>query len=188
MYLDKAPSSKSIGGPGVIVEIDESKFGKRKYNKGHHVEGAWVFGARERENGKNCFFVVVEDRKKETLIPLIQSRIQSGSIIYSDCWSSYACLNSLGYEHYTVNHSENFKDPVTGVHTNSIEGTWQKIKHGVTFPRFGVRKEHLASYLAEYHWRCRFGDEELWHAYLECIREVFSGHCEEEGCVHCRGK
>lgn len=25
-----------------IVEIDESKFGKRKYHKGHRVEGQWV--------------------------------------------------------------------------------------------------------------------------------------------------
>jgi hypothetical protein len=34
-----------IGGSGIIVEIDESKFGKRKYNRGHSVEGVWVIGA-----------------------------------------------------------------------------------------------------------------------------------------------
>ena len=28
------------GGKNVIVEIDESKFGKRKPHRGHHVEGA----------------------------------------------------------------------------------------------------------------------------------------------------
>jgi len=33
-----------IGGEGIIVEIDESKFGKRKYNRGHRVEGIWVVG------------------------------------------------------------------------------------------------------------------------------------------------
>ncbi|KAM0678812.1 hypothetical protein BDAP_000597 [Binucleata daphniae] len=35
---------KQIGGPNIIVQIDESKFGKRKYNRGHTVEGVWAFG------------------------------------------------------------------------------------------------------------------------------------------------
>ncbi|ELT97905.1 hypothetical protein CAPTEDRAFT_131723, partial [Capitella teleta] len=44
-----------------------------------------------------------------------------------------------GYKQLTVNHSANFKDPKTGAHTNSIEGTWQKIKHGTHFPKFRVK-------------------------------------------------
>ena len=36
--------SKVIGGPGVEVEIDESKFGRRTYNRGRRVDGHWVFG------------------------------------------------------------------------------------------------------------------------------------------------
>ena len=38
----------TIGGDGVIVEIDEFKFGKKKYNKGHQVEGVWIFGMVEK--------------------------------------------------------------------------------------------------------------------------------------------
>ncbi|KAI8057514.1 hypothetical protein BDF21DRAFT_317057, partial [Thamnidium elegans] len=29
------------------IQIDESKFGKRKYNTGRHVEGVWAFGLVE---------------------------------------------------------------------------------------------------------------------------------------------
>ncbi|KAI9325030.1 hypothetical protein BD770DRAFT_405324 [Pilaira anomala] len=44
-----------IGGPGVVVEIDESKFGKRKYHRGHHVDGVWVLGGVERNLRERCF-------------------------------------------------------------------------------------------------------------------------------------
>jgi hypothetical protein len=40
-------NSEIFGGPGITVEIDESKFGKRKYNRGRRVDGAWVFGGIE---------------------------------------------------------------------------------------------------------------------------------------------
>lgn len=37
-----------IGGPNIIVEIDESKFGRHQYTRGHHVEGVWLLGLVER--------------------------------------------------------------------------------------------------------------------------------------------
>jgi len=37
-----------IGGEGIVVEIDESKFGKRKYSRGHKVDGVWVLEIVER--------------------------------------------------------------------------------------------------------------------------------------------
>ena len=42
---------QQIGGPGKIVQIDESKFGKRKCHRGHRVEGQWVFGGIEEGLG-----------------------------------------------------------------------------------------------------------------------------------------
>ena len=46
---------EKIGGPGKTVEIDESKFGKRKYHRGKRVEGVWVFGGIERERRRSFF-------------------------------------------------------------------------------------------------------------------------------------
>ena len=50
-------SSMPIGGNGIEVEIDESKFGKRKYHKGHAVEGQWVFGGREKYDKTKVFMI-----------------------------------------------------------------------------------------------------------------------------------
>jgi hypothetical protein len=73
--------SERIGGPGKHIEIDESKFGKRKYHLGKRIYGVWVFGDIEREY-KKCFFDVVEDRSANTLIPIIETS-QSNCQIFS---------------------------------------------------------------------------------------------------------
>ena len=39
--------STPIGGLGIEVEIDESKFGKRKYYRGHKVEGQWYLAGEK---------------------------------------------------------------------------------------------------------------------------------------------
>jgi hypothetical protein len=63
-------------------------------------------------------------------------------------------LDKKGFEHLTVNHSVTFKDPETGAHTNTIEGTWFHVKRSL--PKHGTRKHLLASYFAEYMWRKKF--------------------------------
>ena len=121
-----------IGGPGIIVEIDESKFGKRKNHRGHQVDGSWVLGGVERTDERKVFLQRVDKRDRRTLMEVIQKHVRSGSIVYTDCWKAYNCLTPrLGLEHKTVNHSLHFKDPKTGVHTNSIEGTWNKVKMNI---------------------------------------------------------
>ena len=101
--------SEQIGGPGCVVEIDESKFGKRKYHRGKRVDEVWVFGGIERDL-KRCFFEIVKDRSAQTLIPLIKKYIKPGTQIISDCWKAYSSLEKEGYTHLTVNHFKEFKN------------------------------------------------------------------------------
>src|SRR5271169_1637137 len=46
---------RCIGGEGVIVELDECKIAKRKYNRGHHIEGVWILGGVERTEERRTF-------------------------------------------------------------------------------------------------------------------------------------
>jgi hypothetical protein len=76
--------SMRIGGPNKTVEIDESKFGRRKYHRGHPVEGKWVFGGIEREYGQT-FLVPVPDRTADTLMAIVRDKIEPGTTVISDC-------------------------------------------------------------------------------------------------------
>lgn len=158
-----------IGGPGVIVELDESKFGKRKHHRGHRVEGVWVFGGVERTTERRCFAVTVENRTAVTLSALIAKYVKAGSIVYTDCWKGYRpCdFKRLRMTHHTVNHSQHFVDPATGVHTNTIEGTWHGIKYNV--PQRHKSKEYTPGHLWEFMWR-RQHEGQLWNRLLRaCI-------------------
>jgi transposase-like protein len=159
-----------IGGEGIIVEVDETKLGKRKYHRGHHVEGVWVLGGVERTAEKKVFLVEVKDRKADLLKHVISKHVRPGSIIYSDLWKGYNRLCEDGtFEHMTVNHSKNFKNPITGVHTNTIEGTWNGLKMQIK-PR-NRTKEHIDDHLWEFIWRKKNADN-LWIGFINALREI----------------
>ena len=92
------------------VEIDESLFGRRtKYHRGR-PQGAKVWIFRTVERGSNTLVMYpVENRTKETLVPIIQKHVATDSQIFSDGWGAYSTLNSLGYQHFTVIDKSTFK-------------------------------------------------------------------------------
>jgi len=140
-------SSVKIGGPNKTVEIDESKFGRRKYYRGHPAKGQWVFGGVERESGET-FLVPVPDRTADTLMTIIRDWIEPGTTVISDSWAAYRNLGTQGYTHRTVNHSMQFVNPHTGAHTNTILGTWRSVKAFLGQYNRGEDYElHLAHYM-----------------------------------------
>jgi hypothetical protein len=81
-------NSQPIGGPDIRVQIDETKVGKLKFNRGHRVNGQWVFGGREEFDRTKIFMVCVELSNSDTLLPIIQKWILPGSVIISDYWKA----------------------------------------------------------------------------------------------------
>jgi ISXO2-like transposase domain len=160
-----------IGGEDIIVEIYESKFHNPHTNDPRiNARVGWVFGGVERTAERHVFVERVEDRSADTLLAVIRRRVRPGSIILSDCWSAYDNIQAeLGLEHWQVNHSHTFVDPLTGAHTNTIEGTWHGLKLAV--PQRQRAETKIDGYLLEFMWRRENQDDE-WMALLRCLREI----------------
>lgn len=110
------------------VQIDESLFSRRKYERGRIKPQRWVFGACDNNRGGRVYMMTVEKRDQDNLLPIIQSWCPGGCIINSDCWPAYRNLENYGFPHCAVNHSENFVNPITLEHTQRIEALWHQCK------------------------------------------------------------
>lgn len=144
-----------IGGPGEIVEIDECKIGRRKYERGRVVEGSWIPGMIHRGHSENYRLEICPENKRDeaTLTALIKKHVAAGTEIHTDCWKGYMNLNTHGYVHETVNHSEEFVDSVTGAYTQNIESSWRWMRRSLS--RGGVTKQTIGDHLCEFLWRRR---------------------------------
>ena len=162
-------NSVKIGEESKVAQIDEGKFGKQKYHRGHHVEGQWVFGGIE-SNSRNCFLIAVEKRDEATLLPIIKKWNEPGTFITSDCWKAYCNLEKYGYRHFMVNHSKEFVN-AAGQSTKKMEGHWRQAK--AKLPPFGVTKHQFSSYLAELMWKYMNREEDLFQKFLEAAKVFY---------------
>ena len=147
-------TSPKIGGPSTIVEVDEAKFGKRKFNRGRLVDGTWVVGGIQRHTD-SCFLSICPGNKRDapTLSNIVTTYVRRGTTVITDKWKGYVDLTSLGYVHLDVNHSTNFVDPETGANTNTIEGTWTHAKRAAGVRQGGARTDDsFALDLSQFMW------------------------------------
>ena len=149
-----AGCSEKIGGPNKIVEVDESKFGRRKYHRGHPVKGLWVFGGVERDSGRT-FLVPVPDRTADTLVAIIHDWVEPGTTVTSDSWAAYRNLESQGFTHRTVNHSIHFVHPDTGAHTNNRVHVARSQVLPRAVQQWGRLRVPLAQYMFMARWKAQ---------------------------------
>src|SRR5262249_18308268 len=127
----------SIPGP---IEIDECHLGSRM--RGSHGRppnpSQIIFGIKCRTTGLLLLFPV-QNKSQETLFPIIVDHVDEESEIISDKFSSYVTrgghshLAELGFDHYFINHSLHFVDPVQSfIHTNNIEREWRSLRASIS--------------------------------------------------------
>lgn len=138
----------------------------------------WVFGMMEiKGDRRRPILRMVKNRSRATLIPILQRHVRPGSTVVSDCWRAYVrSLNGLGYNHLTVNHSENFVDPTSGCHTQHIERAWQTIKGQVWRLRGNRTKILLKDHLKFIEWTFWLGKENKRGIFAQLVEDIKSVH------------
>lgn len=160
-----------LGGPNIIIQIDESKFNFNvKSHRGHAPNTPiWVFGLVDTSfRPSKGYMQIVNDRTKETLLAIIEQKVCPGSIIHSDEWPAYRNIQDCGFEHGTVCHKFNFVNPLNNVHTQHVESYWNRQKLRIKKLK-GVKKTILPVVLVEFMYRDWF-DENLFQELLNLIK------------------
>lgn len=167
-------NSTKIGGAGQVVEIDESAFGKRKYNRGRVTRIRWVVGGIHRESRK-CFLKIVDRRDSDTLMRVISENVLPGTTIITDMWRGYNSIDQNGFFHETVNHSLNFVNPNnSNIHTQTIESHWAKIKRDMRRRIGRMTVSTFETYLVEYVWRnMHRNNQDLFHDFFQAINYFY---------------
>ena len=75
VYLDGLyETAGPIGGPGHVIQVDEMKLGRRKFNKGRLVEGNWLLGLIDEDTNEIRLEICPNNKRDaDTLLALSRS-------------------------------------------------------------------------------------------------------------------
>ncbi|XP_036370340.1 uncharacterized protein LOC115225578 isoform X2 [Octopus sinensis] len=137
-----------IGGPGKVVEIDETVFSRRKCRLGGRPPHQWVYKGVCRK-AKQVFLYTITCRDRDTLEECIRQSVLPGTTVISDLWRSYSHIPEIeGYQfrHKAEKHG-------------ALEGPWACVK----------QSSMIDSGLCEIMWRKRYEGCDLFEKLLAGI-------------------
>jgi hypothetical protein len=143
-------------------------------------------GTKSIRDGGEWRRTAILSRDRASLWPLIEKHIAPGTTVISDGWRAYRGLETMGlpgpyrmYTHLWVNHEENFVDPITGAHTQTIESVWNRLRWEIIRTARSVRLHNLPKWLAVRWWRSQFQhptkgpQKEIFERFLQLIANVY---------------
>jgi transposase-like protein len=160
----KETDSEPMGGPGKVIEADETYYGKletprprNKYSppptKGGKSGGAQkraIFGLVER-GGRVKTFHIHRATAQEVRDVMVRN-VSRKSELHTDESRIYSELGKEFAGHKTVNHTAG--EYTRGkVHTNTVENVWSVFKRGMKGIYQHCGEAHLHRYLAEFDFR-----------------------------------
>jgi hypothetical protein len=85
-------------------------------------------------------------------------------------------LNDEGFKHFKVNHSVNFKDPITGAHTNTVEGMWKHAKASLS--QYSRKKHFYGGYMAKFMFleKCRLLNLDPVIEFFRLVGNLYNPH------------
>ncbi len=150
-------SMTPMGGPGKIVEVDETYQGfeeganvntKRTASQFHRV----VMTLVERGGGARSFHI--EGTTLSEIIPIVRTNVRRESAVMTDkaSWYKFLKKHTGVASHERVDHAAG--EYVRGeVHTNTVEGYYSIFKRGMKGVYQHCSEKHLHRYLSEFDFR-----------------------------------
>lgn len=152
-YMGTLDSDDPLGGPGSVVESDETLVGGSVSGMGSGYKGNKTTVVGMLERGGELVTRVVTTRRREPMTALIQSQVLPGTTICTDEFGSYRHLDSCGFDHKRVNHKSGEYVNAQGHGVNTTEGFWAQLKRGINGTHIHVSGKHLPKYLGEFEYR-----------------------------------
>lgn len=173
--LAMAPGAKlpPMGGEGMVVEVDETYFGKvenppplkttgqefkarsrRRRGGGNRADKRAVVALIERGGSARTFHVA--EANMETVAKIVRENIDPRSKLHTDGSNIYTRVGKDFAEHKSVDHSlkEYVRFEENGaVHNNSCESYFSVFKRGMRGVYQHCSEKHLHRYLAEFDYR-----------------------------------
>jgi hypothetical protein len=154
--IDPNASEGPLGGPGKVVEVDESVVGGKAKNRAFREPAPKKAVVTLVERGGRARSKHVADINAKTLRPFVVKNVSRKSTLNTDEASYYVKMGREFAGHHAVDHSRSeyaYKLDGRTVTNNSVENYFSILKRGIYGVYHSVSEAHLHRYLAEFDFR-----------------------------------